>query len=88
MNNLYASEDALRLGIFEGDSNHMLLFNYISSLDVVEVKIMTGEFVEARFTIAAHDNQNGRKYEGLLAVEHYFQRIREIIQNNELQNIS
>ena len=57
---MYASEDGLKLGIFQGDSNHLLLFNYIEYLDIVEVKIMRGEVVEARFTIEARDNQYGR----------------------------
>ena len=57
---MYASEDGLKLGIFEGDSNHLLLFNYIEYLDIVEVKIMRGEVVESRFTIEARDNLYGR----------------------------
>lgn len=80
---MYASEDGLRLGVFEGESNHLLLFDYIPSLDVVEVKIMRGEEVEARFHISAHDNQYGRKYEGLLGIEHYFTRIREALEAND-----
>lgn len=59
-NAMYASEDGLKFGIFESDSNHLLLFNYIEYLDIVEVKIMRGEVVEARFTIEARDNQYGR----------------------------
>ena len=59
-NAVYASEDGLKLGIFESDPNHLLLFNYIEYLDIVEVKIMRGEVVEARFTIEARDNQYGR----------------------------
>ena len=51
-NKMYASEDGLRLGVFEGESNHLLLFDYMPSLDVVEVKIMRGEEVEARFHIS------------------------------------
>jgi hypothetical protein len=82
-NKMYASEDGLRLGVFEGESNHLLLFDYIPSLDVVEVKIMRGEEVEARFHISAHDNQYGRKYEGLLGIEHYFTRIREALEAND-----
>lgn len=80
---MYASEDGLRLGVFEGESNHLLLFDYIPSLDIVEVKIMRGEEVEARFHISAHDNQYGRKYEGLLGIEHYFTRIREALEAND-----
>ena len=52
-NAMYASEDGLKLGIFEG-------YYYIEYLDIVEVKIMRGEVVEARFTIEARDNQYGR----------------------------
>ena len=37
-NAMYASEDGLKLGIFEGDFNHLLLFNYIEYLDIVELK--------------------------------------------------
>lgn len=80
---MYASEDGLRLGVFEGESNHLLLFDYIPSLDIVEVKIMRGEEVEARFHISAHDNQYVRKYEGLLGIEHYFTRIREALEAND-----
>ena len=50
-NKMYASENGLKLGVFEGESNHLLLFDFIPSLDVVEVKIMRGEEVEARFHI-------------------------------------
>ena len=82
-NKMYASEDGLKLGVFEGESNHLLLFDFIPSLDVVEVKIMRGEEVEARFHISVHDNQYGRKYEGLLGIEHYFARIREAIKKND-----
>ena len=80
---MYASEDGFRLGVFEGDSNHLLLFNYVPSLDMVEVKIMCGEEIEARFTISVHDNQYGRKYEGLLGIEHYFERIRKIVEEKD-----
>lgn len=85
---MYASEDGLRLGVFEGENNHLLLFDYIPSLDIVEVKIMRGEEVEARFRISAHDNQYGRKYEGLLGIEHYFARIREVVETNDKQKFS
>ena len=85
---MYASEDGFRLCIFEGESNHLLLFDYIPSLDVVEVKIMRGEEVEARFQISVHDNQYGRKYEGLLGIEHYFARIREAIEENDKLKLS
>ena len=87
-NKMYASEDGLKLGVFEGESNHLLLFDYIPSLDVVEVKIMRGEEVEARFHISVHDNQYGRKYEGLLGIEHYFARIREAIEKNDKLKLS
>ena len=87
-NKMYSSEDGLRLGVFEDDSNHLLLFDYIPSLDVVEVKIMSGGEVEARFQISAHDNQYGRKYEGLLGIEHYFARVREAIEKNDRQKLS
>lgn len=76
---MYASADGLRLGVFEDDSNHLLLFDYVPSSDIVEVKIMRGEEVEARFAISAHDNQYGRNYEGLLGIEHYFARVRKAI---------
>ena len=82
-NKMYASEDGLRLGVFEGESNHLLLFDYIPSLDVVEVKIMRGEE-----DISVHDNQYGRKYEGLLGIEHYFARIREAIEKNDKLKLS
>lgn len=85
---MYASEDGLRLGVFEGKSNHLLLFDYIPSLDVVEVKIMRGEEVEARFHISAHDIQYGRKYEGLLGIEHYFARVREAIEKKDKKKLS
>ena len=85
---MYASEDGFRLGIFEGESNHLLLFDYIPSLDVVEVKIMRGEEVEARFHISVHDNQYGRKYEGLLGIEHYFGRLRGAIEKNDKLKLS
>ena len=85
---MYASEDGLKLGVFEDDSNHLLLFDYIPSLDAVEVKIMRGEKVEARFFISVHDNQYGRKYEGLLGIEHYFTRVREAIEKNDRQKLS
>ena len=87
-NKMYASEDGFRLGIFEGESNHLLLFDYIPSLDVVEVKIMRGEEVEALFHISVNDNQYGRKYEGLLGIEHYFARIREAIEKNDKLKLS
>ena len=80
---MYASEDGLKLGIFEGDSNHLLLFNYIEYLDIVEVKIMRGEVVEARFTIEARDDQYGRRYEGLIGLEHYFARVREVLEKED-----
>lgn len=82
-NAMYASEDGLKLGIFEGDSNHLLLFNYIEYLDIVEVKIMRGEVVEARFTIEARDDQYGRRYEGLIGLEHYFARVREVLEKED-----
>lgn len=85
---MYSSEDGLRLGVFEDDSNHLLLFDYIQSLDVVEVKIMSGEKIEARFQISAHDNQYGRKYEALLGIEHYFTRVRKTIEKNDRQRLS
>lgn len=87
-NKMYSSEDGLRLGVFEDDNNHLLLFDYIPSLDLVEVKIMRGEEIEACFHISAHDNQYGRRYEGLLGVEHYFARVRETIENNDRQKLS
>lgn len=87
-NKMYASEDGLKLGVFEDDSNHLLLFDYIPSLDAVEVKIMRGEKVEARFFISVHDNQYGRKYEGLLGIEHYFSRLRESIEKNDRLKLS
>lgn len=82
-NKIYANEDGLRLGIFEGDSNHLLLFDYNAALDIVEVKIMQGEYVEARFTIDAHDNQYGRQYEGVIALEHYFTRVRKTMEKED-----
>ena len=82
-NAMYASEDGLKLGIFEGDSNHLLLFNYIEYLDIVEVKIMRGEVVEARFTMEARDNQYGKRYEGLIGLEHYFARVREVLEKED-----
>lgn len=87
-NKMYASDDGLRLGIFEDDSNHLLLFDYNQSLDIVEVKIMHGENVEARYTISVHDNQYGRKYEGLLGIEHYFARIRAVVEKEDRQKLS
>ena len=87
-NAMYASEDGLKLGIFEGDSNHLLLFNYIEYLDIVEVKIMRGEVVEARLTIEARENQYGRWYEGLIGLEHYFARIRETLEKEDNQKHS
>ena len=87
-NKMYASEDGLRLGVFEDDSNHLLLFDYISSLDIVQVRIMRGEEVEALFSISVHDNQYGRKYEGLLGIEHYFARIREFVEKEDRQKLS
>ena len=56
-------------------------------MDVVEVKIVSGEKIEARFQISVHDNQYGRKYEGLLGIEHYFARIREVIEKNDRQKL-
>ena len=88
MNSLYASEDGYKLGIFEGDTNHVLLFNLVPSMDMLEVKIMDGQRVEARFTVDLHDNQYGRKYEGLLAIEHYMGRIREIISKEDQNKVS
>lgn len=82
-NKIYANEDGLRLGIFEGSSNHLLLFDYNPALDAVEVKIMTGEYVEARFFIDAHDNQYGRQYEGVIALEHYFARVKETMEKED-----
>ena len=82
-NAMYASEDGLKLGIFEGDSNHLLLFNYIEYLDIVEVKIMRGEVVKARFTMEARDNQYGKRYEGLIGLEHYFARVREVLEKED-----
>ena len=61
----------------------MLLFEYIPEHDVVEVSIMTGDLLEGRFSIKVHDNQMGRKFEGLLGLEHYFQRIREMVQKDD-----
>ena len=87
-NKMYASEDGLKLGVFEDNSNHLLLFDYVSSLDAVEVKIMRGEEIEARFHISVHDNQYGRKYEGLLGIEHYFSRVREAIEESDRQKLS
>ena len=87
-NKMYASEDGLRLGVFEGNSNHLLLFDCKPSLDIVEVKIRRGEEVKARFHISVHDNQYGRKYEGLLGIEHYFARIREAIEKNDKLKLS
>ena len=87
-NKMYASEDGFRLGVFEGESNHLLLFDYIPSLDVVEVKIMRGEEVEALFHISVNDNQYGRKYEGLLGIEHYFARLRGAIEKNDKLKLS
>ena len=88
MNSLYASEDGRKLGIFEDGTNHVLLFNLVPSMDMLEVKIMEGERTEARFTIALHDDQGGRKYEGLLAIEHYMERIREIISKMDFNKVS
>ena len=88
MNSLFASEDGRKLGIFEDDTNHALLFNLIPSLDILEVKVMEGEHVEARFTISLHDNQGGRKYEGLLAIEHYLARVREMIASEDYKKVS
>lgn len=85
---MYASEDGLRLGIFKDDSNHLLLFDYIPSLDIVEVKVMMGEELEARFSISVHDNQYRRKYEGLLGIEHYFARNREVVEKEDRQKLS
>lgn len=79
-NKIYANEDGHKLGIFEGDSNHLILFDYNAALDAIEVKIMRGEYVEARFFIEAHDNQLGRQYEGVIALEHYFTRVRETLE--------
>lgn len=87
-NKMYASEDGLRLGVLEGNSNHLLLFDCKPSLDIVEVKIMRGEEVKARFHISVHDNQYGRKYEGLLGIEHYFASIREAIEKNDKLKLS
>lgn len=87
-NAMYASEDGLRLGIFEGKSNHLLLFDYNPALDVVEVRIMRGEDIEASFTIEARDNQYGRRYEGLIGLEHYFARVRETLEKEDRQKHS
>ena len=87
-NTIMASEDGRKLGIFEGSSTHVLLFNLVPSLDILEVKIMDGERTEARFTIDLHDDQYGRKYEGLVAIEHYMERIREIISKMDFNKVS
>ena len=49
---------------------------------------MRGEEVEARFHISVHDNHYGRKFEGLLGIEHYFARIREAIEKNDKLKLS
>lgn len=82
-NKIYSNENGLRLGIFEGDSNHLLLFDYNPILDAVEVRIMEGEHTKARFFIDAHDNQYGRQYEGVIALEHYFARVRETLEKED-----
>ena len=87
-NTLMASEDGRKLGIFEYGTNHMLLLNLLPSMDMLEVRIMEGERTEARFTIALHDDQGGRKYEGLLAIEHYMARIREVIEKEDYKKVS
>lgn len=87
-NKIYANENGLRLGIFEGESNHLLLFDYNAALDAIEVKIMKGERIEARFFIEAHDNQYGRKYEAVIALEHYFSRVRETLEKEDRAKLS
>lgn len=79
MNAMYASADKRKLGIFEGDSNHAILFEYIPELDVVEVTIRTANEIEGRFHISAHDNQAGRKYEGIIGLRNYLNRLLEVL---------
>lgn len=49
---------------------------------------MSGEKIEARFQISSNDNQYGKKYEGLLGIEHYFAKVREAIEQNDRQKLS
>lgn len=45
---------------------------------------MRGEEAE----VSVHDNQYGRKFEGLLGMEHYFARIREAIEKKDKLKLS
>lgn len=74
--NLYASEDGRKLGIFENSqSNHLLFFEYIPEKDVIRVQIRTGENVDASYDINVHNNCLGRKYEEIIGVYHYLVRV-------------
>ena len=44
---------------------------------------MRGEVVKARFTMEARDNQYGKRYEGLIGLEHYFARVREVLEKED-----
>ena len=84
-NSMYASADKRKLGIFEGDSNHAILFEYVPELDVIEISIRTGDTIEGSFNIKVHDNQAGRKYEGILGLRNYLNRLLEslVLQDNK-----
>lgn len=87
-NAMYASKDKRKLGIFEGDSNHALMLEYVPELDIVEVTIRTGDTIEGRYNIYVHDNQAGRQYEGIIGLKHYLERLLTMLQFEDNKGLS
>ena len=88
MNPIYASENGNKLAIFEGESNHMLLFEYKPEEDIIEVSMMRGAEVEGIFRIDVHDNQLGRRYEEIIGLKHYLERILDKAIEEDKKSIS
>lgn len=87
-NTMYASADKKKLGIFEGDTNHAILFEYVPELDVIEITIRTSEIIEGSFHIKVHDNQLGRQYEGIIGMKHYLERLLELLKFEDNKGLS
>lgn len=87
-NSMYASADKRKLGIFEGDSNHAILFEFVPELDIIDISIRTGDTIEGRYNIYVHDNQAGRQYEGIIGLQHYLERLLKMLRFEDNRGLS
>ena len=74
--NILASDDEAKLAIFEEeDGNKCLMLDYMKEENIVRASVMRGGDTLAYFDIEVRNDLLGRKYDGIIGLMHYFERI-------------